>query len=101
KQRSRSAAWLAPAVVAGALSASRSVAEEGRACPPGTAPAAAPYAVYRPAFESPPVRPLFLSSYAGRNYGRGPRAAYAPTGYLLEYPRPVGDRRPRSRWFAR
>ena len=101
ERRIRSATWLVLGVLGIALPASRTLAQAPRACPPGAAPVAAPYTVYRPAFEAPAKRPLFFSSYAGHNYGRGPRAAYAPAGYLLEYPRPVGDRRPLSRWFAR
>ncbi|MBX6313586.1 MAG: hypothetical protein IRY99_11820 [Isosphaeraceae bacterium] len=49
---------------------------------------AAPYVVYRPAFEYPNTKPLFLGGYAGTNYGRGPRASYAPAGYLADYNRP-------------
>src|SRR4051794_1902793 len=44
-----------------------------------------PYVTYRPAFPEGNARPLFLNSYAGYNYGQGPRASYAPTGYLADY----------------
>jgi hypothetical protein len=61
----------------------------------------APYVAYRPAYPEPLTRPpLYISGYAGANYGRGPRASYAPTGYLLEYGRPPG-RRPFLGWWGR
>lgn len=55
--------------------------------------AVTPYTVFRPAFTEPVRKPIFLSGYAGSNYGRGPRAAYAPSGYLLQFTPPY-ERRP-------
>ena len=69
--------------------------------PAQPAPGAAPYVSYRPAFPEGNARPLFLNSYAGYNYGRGPRASYAPTGYIADYSgRPAG-RHPLFGWLHR
>jgi hypothetical protein len=38
-----------------------------------------PYQVYRPPYYGEqPMRPKFLGSYAGYNYGRAPRVEYVP-----------------------
>jgi hypothetical protein len=97
KRRRRSARWPVLALMFVALPACRAAAQDGLV----RAPAPAPYAVYRPAYPYPGTRPLFLKTYAGHNYGQGPRAAYAPTGLLLEYPQPAGLRPRRSWWCAR
>jgi hypothetical protein len=55
--------------------------------------AVTPYTVYRPAFQEPVRKPVYLSGYAGSNYGRGPRASYAPSGYLLQFAPPY-ERQP-------
>jgi hypothetical protein len=50
-------------------------------------PIVTPHQAYRPPYYGEvPQRQYFIGGYAGHNYGQGPRAGYAPTGYWAQPP---------------
>jgi hypothetical protein len=61
----------------------------------GVAVSPSPYVAYRPAYEVPGTKPLYLSSYAGSNYPSvAPGAVVTPTAFRAMTGKPA-----RPRWF--